>query len=264
MDGIGTARPRVLQKFTTTAWLTPMLAISLLVVAQTSAADTADETIDEIVVTGSRILRRDFTSPSPIATIDSETLAFSTQPTLEETLNQMPQIVPDFDRTANNPGNGTARINLRGLGAGRTLVLLNGRRFAPSGIGTAVDVNNIPQALIERVEIITGGVTTVYGSDAVAGVVNFITHDNFDGVGLDMASILDHPSATRENPLDQRRVAREDQTVQDIVAGPAIQQNMIVIEDQHIGAMIVGDGPDAQAERLLRNDLSIGGDLRLT
>ena len=93
----------------------------------------------------------------------------------------MPQVAPDFGRTSNNPGNGTAAINLRGMGSGRTLVLLNGRRLAPSGVGGAVDVNNLPQALMERVEVITGGATTVYGSDAIAGVVNFITRDDFDG-----------------------------------------------------------------------------------
>ncbi|MGI9234949.1 MAG: TonB-dependent receptor plug domain-containing protein, partial [Woeseiaceae bacterium] len=107
------------------------------------------------------------------------------QPTLEEVLNQMPQIVPDLERTANNGGDGTARVNLRGLGSNRTLVLLNGRRLAPSGVGTAVDVNNLPQSLIDRVEIITGGAATVYGSDAVAGVVNFITRDDFDGLSAD-------------------------------------------------------------------------------
>ena len=97
----------------------------------------------------------------------------------------MPQVQPDFGRTANNPGDGAARINLRGLGAGRTLVLLNGRRVAPSGISSAVNVNNLPRALMERVEIITGGATTVYGSDAIAGVVNFITRQDFEGLGVD-------------------------------------------------------------------------------
>jgi outer membrane receptor protein involved in Fe transport len=112
-------------------------------------------------------------------------IAFSGQATLEETLNQMPQVIPDFGRTSNSPGDGTARINLRGLGAGRTLVLLNGRRLAPSGVGSAIDVNNLPQALVERVEIITGGAATVYGSDALAGVVNFIMRDDFSGLSID-------------------------------------------------------------------------------
>ena len=124
---------------------------------QQDSLDAADEAVEEIVVTGSRLKRRDFNSPSPISTIDSEVLAFSGQATLEESLNQMPQVTPDFGRTSNNPGNGTARINLRGLGSARTLVLLNGRRLAPSGVGSSIDVNNLPQSLIDRVEIITGG-----------------------------------------------------------------------------------------------------------
>jgi outer membrane receptor protein involved in Fe transport len=141
--------------------------------------------LEEVTVTGTRIKRKDFTSPSPLVTISREDFEFSGQPTIEEYLNQMPQVQPDFGRTANNPGDGTARVNLRGMGAGRTLVLLNGRRLAPSGVGSAVDVNNLPRSLLERVEIITGGASTVYGSDAIAGVVNFITRQDFDGFGFD-------------------------------------------------------------------------------
>lgn len=149
---------------------------------------TGDDAIEEIVVTGSRIKRRDFTSPSPITSIDRQMLQFSGQPTLEEALNQMPQVQPDFGRTSNNPGDGTSRLNLRGLGSERTLVMLNGRRLAPSGVGSSIDVNNLPQALIERVEIITGGASTVYGSDAIAGVVNFITRDDVEGLSLDAST----------------------------------------------------------------------------
>jgi len=169
---------------------------SLAVAANAGAQDdpaephTETEELEEIVVTGSRIKRRDFTSPSPIATIDRETIAFSGQPTLEETLNRMPQIIPDFGRTSNASGDGTSRINLRGMGPDRTLVLLNGRRLGPSGVGSAVDVNNLPQSLIERVEIITGGATAVYGSDAVAGVVNFITRGDFAGLSMDASASL--------------------------------------------------------------------------
>lgn len=164
---------------------------ALVAAAFVTAADAQDaessnnREVEEIVVTGSRLLRRDFNAPSPISTLDRTVLAASGQATLEESLNQMPQIQPDFGRSSNNPGDGTARINLRDLGAGRSLVMLNGRRLAPSGVGGAVDVNNIPKALIDRVEIITGGATTVYGSDAIAGVANFITRDDFDGFAID-------------------------------------------------------------------------------
>jgi outer membrane receptor protein involved in Fe transport len=158
--------------------------------AQGSEAGTADEVVEEIVVTGSRLPRRDFTAPSPIATIDAEALAASGQATLEESLNRMPQMAPDFSRTTNNGSDGTSKLNLRGLGADRTLVLLNGRRLAPSGTGSAVDVNNQPQVLMERVEIITGGATTVYGADAVAGVVNFITRSDFEGFAVDTSAYM--------------------------------------------------------------------------
>jgi len=165
---------------------------------QISAADNADktpanesateQTIEEIVVIGSRLRRRDFSSPSPIATVDRDTLYASGQATLETSLSQMPQFTPGFDRTANNPGNGRAYVDLRGLGPDRTLVMLNGRRLAPSGIGTAVDLNNLPQALIESVEVVTGGASAVYGSDAVSGVVNFTLRDHFEGFGLDTSA----------------------------------------------------------------------------
>jgi iron complex outermembrane receptor protein len=158
--------------------------------AQDSGEETADEAIEEIVVIGSRLRRRDYSSPSPVSTIDRDALYASGQGTLEAALSEMPQFIPSFDRTANNPGNGRAYVNLRGLGAGRTLVMLNGRRLAPSGIGTAVDLNNLPQALIQSVEIITGGASAVYGSDAVSGVVNFTLRDDFEGFGLDASTYM--------------------------------------------------------------------------
>jgi len=146
-----------------------------------------DETtyLEEVIVTGTRIARRDLNTPSPLTTVSEEFIEFTNQPTLEDTLNQMPQVFPAFGRSSNNPGNGTAEINLRGFGAGRSLVLLNGRRVAPSGPGNAVDLNNIPRFLIERVEIITGGTSAVYGSDAIAGVVNFITRKDYTGLGME-------------------------------------------------------------------------------
>ena len=150
----------------------------------TPAADD-DDVIENIIVTGSRIKRRDYSSPSPLVSIDRADLISAGRATLEESLNRMPQFQPDLSRSVNNGGNGTSALNLRGIGAGRTLILINGRRFAPSGTGNSVDVNNIPQSLVERVEVITGGASTVYGSDAIAGVVNFILRNDFVGLSLD-------------------------------------------------------------------------------
>jgi outer membrane receptor protein involved in Fe transport len=145
------------------------------------------------------IKRRDFTTPSPLTTISNEDIAFTGQPTLEETLNQMPQVLPEFGRTSNNPtlgnnpGIGGAGVDLRGFGPNRTLVLLNGRRVAPSGTGNGVDLNNLPQFLVERVEVITGGTSTVYGSDAIAGLVNFITRQDYSGFGVEAGVSMAEP-----------------------------------------------------------------------
>ena len=167
---------------------------STTVFAQAEVADGADGDeeigVEEIIVTGSRLRRRDFNAPSPIVSVGKDQLLNSGQPNIEAALNQMPQVLPGINRSTNNGSNGTAEINLRGLGSQRTLVMLNGRRLSPSGIGTAVDINNLPQALIDRVEIITGGATTVYGSDAVSGVVNFITRKDFDGFGVDASAYM--------------------------------------------------------------------------
>lgn len=157
------------------------------------ASSIDDDTIEEIIVTGTRIKRRDFNTVSPLTTINTEDIAFTGQSTIEETLNQMPQVMPGFGRTTNFQGDGTSAVDLRGLGPGRSLVLLNGRRVAPTGIGNAVDLNNIPQSLIERVEIITGGASAVYGSDAVAGVVNLITKDEYSGFGVEAGMSMAEP-----------------------------------------------------------------------
>lgn len=162
------------------------LSVSLSMVTLGLGAGVAaaqHETVEEIVVTGSRLLRRDFSAPSPIVTLDDEEIRLAGAVNAEELLNSMPQVIPDVGRTTNT-GPGIAAINLRGLGTNRTLVMLNGRRFAPSGVEGSVDINAIPAALTERIEVVTGGTSTVYGSDAVVGVVNFVLDDRFEGIEI--------------------------------------------------------------------------------
>lgn len=189
---MGTKLVPGLRKWLRFGGLPPVLLLIAVFLAPASFAqdqndddESDDYLLEEVIVTGSRIKRRDFSSPSPIVTITGEEFAFSGQPTLEEYINQMPQLHPSSGRTSNNPGDGMARLDLRGLGPNRTLVLLNGRRVAPSSMGSSIDVNNLPRSLMDRVEIITGGASTVYGSDAIAGVINFITRQNFEGIGFD-------------------------------------------------------------------------------
>ena len=139
-------------------------------------AQDADTELEEITVTGTRIATQDYSSASPISTVDAELFSQTGSPTIETVLNTLTQFVPAITSTSNNPSNGgQANVALRGLGTRRTLVLLDGRRIAPSNATGVVDLNLIPASVIQNVEIITGGASAVYGSEAVAGVVNIKT-----------------------------------------------------------------------------------------
>ena len=144
-----------------------------------------DGSLEEIEVTGSRIARRDFTSASPIVSVPAEAFRESSSVSVERTLGQLPQFVPTATGTSNSPTNdGQANLSLRGIGSVQTLVLVDGKRLMPAdGLGT-VDLNVLPPALIESVEVVTGGASAAYGSDAIAGVVNFRLRDRFEGVEL--------------------------------------------------------------------------------
>lgn len=152
-----------------------------------STAFAQDDQLEEITVTGSRIAKRDAIAESPIFTVDQDSLKVSGYVTLDQYLNTLPQITPNISSQSNNPSSGgRAFIDLRGLGVNRNLVLIDGRRaMGQAAGGTVVDTNTIPAALIERVEIISGGAAATYGADAIAGVVNFIMKDDFEGVALD-------------------------------------------------------------------------------
>lgn len=162
--------------------------------AQSPAQEIADQPAgvltdpekgEAIVVTGSRIRRTDLTSSSPVAVATAaEITASGETANVESFLNELPQFVPSTTGASNNPGNGLATIDLRGGGASRTLVLVDGKRFIPSTLGGVVDINNIPTPLVERIEVVTGGASAVYGSDALTGVVNFVLKRNFSGLEL--------------------------------------------------------------------------------
>lgn len=147
---------------------------------------TADP--EEIVVTGSRIARAEVDAPTPVTVIDSAQILQDAASNVSDILNELPQVGIGSTRTNTNfltSGTGIATINLRALGASRTLTLVNGRRFISGFAGdSSVDLNNIPVDFIERFEVVTGGSSAVYGSDAVAGVTNFILRDSFEGIQI--------------------------------------------------------------------------------
>ncbi len=154
-------------------------------------ADTEESTFEEVVVTGSRIKRGNLSTPTPVTTLDESALKISGTNNVADLLREVPSVGLSGLSSANSSrliqNSGLNTINLRNLGSARTLVLVNGRRYVAGVPGSsAVDLNTVPTDLIQRVEVITGGASAVYGSDAVAGVVNFILKDNFDGVEADV------------------------------------------------------------------------------
>ncbi|MDG5487692.1 TonB-dependent receptor [Sphingomonas sp. BGYR3] len=148
--------------------------------AQDAAA--TEEPSDDIVVTGSRIVNPALEQSSPVAVIGEDELNFRQPVSVEEVLRELPGVRPSIGPGVNNGSDGSATVDLRGIGTNRTLVLMDGRRIVPFGLDGLTDTNNIPVALLQRVDITTGGASTVYGADAVAGVVNFITRRDFEGI----------------------------------------------------------------------------------
>ena len=147
--------------------------------AQDAGAD--DASIEEIITTGSRIKRSDLDSASPVTVIDQEDILVTGVTDVGALLQRLPSMSGSpIGTTTNNGGNGSVQIDLRGLGAIRTLTLVNGKRTVDGG-----DYQTIPAAMIERVEILKDGASAVYGADAVAGVVNIITKSGFDGIQID-------------------------------------------------------------------------------
>jgi outer membrane receptor protein involved in Fe transport len=168
-----------------------MLALATEVKAQDAAEGTGT---GEILVTGSRIARSGMDSPVPVTSVTAEEIAASGATAVDQLLRELPQIGLSPGRVGQSGSNGndatgTTVLNLRGLGTSRTLALVDGRRHIGAGPGsTAVDVSSIPIALIERVDVSTGGASVAYGADAVAGVVNFVTKRTFTGVAAEMRS----------------------------------------------------------------------------
>ena len=159
------------------------LAFVAPAVAQTAPQDTQ---LDEVVVTGSRIPQTNLVTTSPVTQVTGEDIDIAGVTRVEDLVNQLPQAFAAQNSTVANGASGTATVSLRNLGSSRTLVLIDGRRMGyGSPLDDAADLNQIPEQLVDRVEVLTGGASAVYGSDAVAGVVNFIMKKDFEGIQID-------------------------------------------------------------------------------
>src|SRR5713101_1678730 len=162
-----------------------------LIAAQIAYAQQPAEQVERVEITGSRLPQVNVEGPSPLTTLNAQDIKFDGHAKAEDLLNQLPQVFTSQGSNTSNSATGTANVNLRNLGPTRNLVLLNGRRLPPgsprSGSDSyAADLNQIPAPLIQRVELLTGGASAVYGSDAISGVVNFIMNDRFEGLQLNV------------------------------------------------------------------------------
>ena len=155
--------------------------------ASSIAAEEGVEKVERIEVTGSRIKRADLESASPVSIITTEDMKVQGISNISDALQNLTAQSGGLTAAVNNGGNGNATVNLRGMGSSRTLVLVNGRRMIASGTGASstVDLNAIPFSAVKRIEVLKDGASAVYGSDALAGVVNIIMRDDFEGFELD-------------------------------------------------------------------------------
>jgi outer membrane receptor protein involved in Fe transport len=166
--------------------------VALAVMAQFAyAQQQVAERVERVEITGTRLPALNVEGPSPVTVMDAQEIRMDGLSKTEDLLNALPQVFASQNSNMSNGATGTANVNLRGLGPTRNLVLLNGRRL-PAGsprsgaASAAADLNQIPAPLIQRVELLTGGASAVYGSDAITGVVNFIMNDRFEGLQIDL------------------------------------------------------------------------------
>ncbi len=175
-------------KASTAPMVLGLAMVSTPAFAQDQDADSASE--DIIVVTGSLIADPNLERSSPVIATNAEEIGLKISTNAEELIRDIPGLVTGIGSNTNNGNNGTATIDLRALGSNRNLGLLDGSRVVPNDLAGQFDLNNVPLALIERVDVLTGGASTTYGADAIAGVVNFITKKDFSGFEVEASQQL--------------------------------------------------------------------------
>jgi outer membrane receptor protein involved in Fe transport len=233
------------------------IALSSLAPGYVVAQASADEdVIEQIFVTGSRIRTGRQAASIPVDVVSAEQIKLSGFQNIEQVLNNMPQFVPSrtasTNSTANPTATGAATLDLRGLGPQRSLVLVNGRRYTFFDSSQTTDVNSIPVSLIKRVEVVTGGASAVYGSDAVAGVVNFILRDDFEGV--EFRSQFNQTTQGDGNATDFTLTMggnfAEDKG-NAVVAFNYLDREAIMTTDRGFSSSVLTDGNDANGNRAL-------------
>ncbi|NVJ59678.1 MAG: TonB-dependent receptor [Gammaproteobacteria bacterium] len=207
------------------------------------AAEEEGATSEKVVITGSRIRRTDVEGANPVVVLDRQAIEATGKASVGDILQDLPAAGSAINTVFNNGGDGSTEVDLRNLGANRVLVLVNGRRWVP-GIGGTVDLNNIPSAIIERIEVLKDGASAIYGSDAIAGVVNIFTRKDYEGAYLNAYyGENEEGDGTIENYDFGFGVAGDKGSL--FMAGSYLQQSEILAGNRAISAVpVFGTTPD--------------------
>jgi len=232
------------------------LASSSWALAQDADNDSTSAVIEEVLVTGSRLKRAARDASVPVTSVGAEDIKLSGTVNLEDLLNSMPQFVAGTTGASNGltfpTGTGAATMNLRGLGPTRNLVLVNGKRYAFFDSRQITDINTIPAALVERTEVVTGGASAVYGSDAIGGVVNFIMRDDFEGVELRATGALNAKGDGFERDYTLTLGGNsEDGRGNAVLSVGYFKRNSILTTDRSFSDKVIGDVRDANGVAVL-------------
>lgn len=216
--------------------------------AQDQEQDTSAQSDSTIVVTGSLISNPNIQRAAPVNVTSSDEIELLQSNVAEEILREIPGIVPSIGSAVNNGNGGNSFVNLRGLGSNRNVVLLDGTRVVPATLAGQFDLNNIPLALVERVEVLTGGSSTTYGADAISGVVNFITRQDFAGLEVNAGTQITEQGDGHTVRLDVTTGANFDDGRGNVVLSVGYQTADPVYQgDRQIGRNTIGSVSGAGA-----------------
>jgi len=218
------------------------------------AVPPAEDEGGEIVITGTLIRNPNLTASAPVAVVGQEEISLSQSTNAEEIIRDIPGVVPNLGSNVNNGTVGSSRVDLRGLSAKRNLVMLDSTRLTPSNFFGAVDLNNIPVALVDRIDVLTGGASTTYGADAVTGVINFITKKDFAGLDLQLTEGITERGDTNNFRADLVLGANfDDGRGNAVIALSYMEQDELFFNDRDLGRCTIssfsgfcgGDSPTA-------------------
>ena len=226
-------------------WLSGLafLASALIVPSgMVFAQDDADEQLEEVTVTGTRIKNQNILAASPVTTITMDEISLNQTVNIERIFRDLPITIPGDGENRNNGTAGQATLDLRGLGPARSLILIDGKRLAPYDINGIVTTDVIPVNMLRRVDIVTGGASAVYGSDAMSGAINFILRDDFEGFEIDLGwSETDSGQATNGGGEDTTSVhalfgvSFDDDRGHIVIGGGHTSRGAILLENREFG-----------------------------